>query len=432
MRLDFLHLENFKGFKRRELAFHPQLNLIVGENGTGKTSILDALAIAAGSWFLGLRGYDSRHIRQEDVRLSAFETESTVSWERQFPCVVEAKGIVQDEPLSWRRTLNGEDGRTTYSEARDLKTLAEQVQKKVRTGAPVTLPLISYYGTGRLWNVPRAQAQISTKGPPKGPRSRLAGYRNSVDPRLSVTEMVSWLARQAWLTFQEGGQETSTYRVVREALIRNVHGARALTFDAKLGEVIVRFQSGERQPFGNLSDGQRCMLAVVGDIAQKAATLNPHLNGRVLAETPGIVLIDELDLHLHPKWQRDVIEGLRETFPRLQFFCTTHSPFLIQSLRSGEELVMLDGQPTAQVADLSVEEIARGIQGVPDTSVSARYLQMKGVARHYLEELERAARAPAQQLAEYKERLAQDIAPYADNPAFQAFLEMKRAAKLGG
>jgi len=91
---------------------------------------------------------------------------------------------------------------------------------------------------------------------------------------------------------------------------------------------------------------------------------------------------------------------------------------------------MLDGQPTAQLSDLSVEEIARGIQGVSDTSVSRRYAEMKRVARDYLEMLEEAAVAPEEKLASYKQRLAEGIAPYADNPAFQAFLEMKRAAKL--
>jgi hypothetical protein len=92
---------------------------------------------------------------------------------------------------------------------------------------------------------------------------------------------------------------------------------------------------------------------------------------------------------------------------------------------------MLDGQPTARLADLSIEEIARGIQGVPDTHVSERYEEMKGVARDYLQTLEVAAKAPVEKLAAYKVQLAASIAPYADDPAFQAFLELKRAAKLG-
>lgn len=433
MRIDQLRVENFKGFTKREVTFHPEFNLVVGENGAGKTSVLDALAVAAGSWFLGLRGYDSRHIRPEDVRLAGHESEATVTWEQQFPCIVEARGSAREQRLAWRRTIDGPGGRTTYREAREIKSLAEQTEHAVRDGEKIVLPLISYYGTGRLWDVPREQSKVRepAKGGPKTQRSRLEGYRNSVDPRLSVSALVEWIAQQSWLAFQQGGRETSTFAAVREALVRNVQGARQLAFDVRLGEVIVRFDGGTEQPFMNLSDGQRCMLALVGDMAQKAASLNPHLGEQVLAETPGLVLIDELDLHLHPTWQRHVIEDLRTTFPRIQFICTTHSPFLIQSLRSGDELVMLDGQPTAQLADLSIEEIARGIQGVPDTSVSARYTEMKQVAKQYLEILEEAAKTPAEKLADYKQRLAESIAPYADNPAFQAFLEMKRAARLG-
>ena len=92
---------------------------------------------------------------------------------------------------------------------------------------------------------------------------------------------------------------------------------------------------------------------------------------------------------------------------------------------------MLDGQPTANLGQLSIETIAHGIQGVENTDTSARYETMKTVARDYLETLDQAARAPAETRAEYEARLAAAIAPYADNPAFQAFLEMKRAAKLG-
>lgn len=389
--------------------------------------MLDALSIAAGSWFLGLRGYDSRHIRPEDVRLRVVEAKSVVNWERQYPCVVETHGLVAEQHLVWKRTLQGDGGRTTYGEARTLKNLAQRLQREVREGTPVTLPLISYYGTGRLWQTPREHARVSGKPPSTKGQSRLTGYRNSVDPRLSVADLVQWVAKQAWLAFQQSGKESGPYRVMRRALVRNVHRAKEVLFDARLGEIVVHFDNGERQPFANLSDGQRCMLALVGDLAQKAATLNPHLDERALEQTPGVVLIDELDLHLHPTWQRHVIEGLRTTFPKLQFFCTTHSPFLIQSLRSGDELVMLDGQPTAHLGDQSIEQIATDIQGVPTTATSARYQEMKNVAHSYLLEL---AKTPRDR-KNLDRKLRHMIAPYADNPAFQAFLELKRAAKRG-
>jgi predicted ATP-binding protein involved in virulence len=433
MRIDSLRLTNFKGFDRRELKFHPQFNLIVGENGTGKTSVLEALSIAVGSWFLGMRAYDSRHIRPADVRLVGMDTPDGVRWEQQYPTTIGAAGELMGEAVTWSRTLASPSGRTTYVDARSVKTRAARAQAEIERGASVTLPLLSYYGTGRLWNVPRETAKVRgvEKVAGSARRSRLSAYANSVDPRLSVSELVAWIARESWRSFQKGGTDSLVFSRAREAMIRHVDRAEDVYFDAEYGEVVLRLAGGERQPFNNLSDGQRSMLALVGDLGRKAATLNPHLGGDVLGETPGVVLIDELDLHLHPKWQRRVIEDLRSTFPSLQFFATTHSPFLIQSLRSGEELVMLEGQPLSGAGNLPIEEIARGIQGVEHPEVSARYDEMRTVARHYLEVLEEVASSPADKLERYREQLAASIAPYADNPAFQAFLEMKRAAKLG-
>ena len=432
MRIDRLTIQNFKGFAAQKFAFHPEFNLLVGANGTGKTTALDALAVALGSWFLGVRGADSRHIRSEEVRLAHRGNGADSSWEKQFPCAVQAFGQVQKQKLAWKRSLNTPDGRTTYKDAEAIKKMASAADGAIRDGQEILLPLISYYGTGRLWQEPREAFQVSDplEVTDKEEQSRLAGYRNSVDPRLSVRQLTRWIARQSWITFQQRHQKSSGFTAVKQAIINCIESATDLYFDAKLGEVVIVLETGV-QPFSNLSDGQRGMLAMVGDMAQKAARLNPHLGRAVLQKTPGVVLIDELDLHLHPRWQRRVIEDLRRTFPKVQFICSSHSPFLIQSLRSGEELIMLDGQPTAELSNLSIEDIALGIQHVAATATSERYAEMKNVATHYLKTLDQAAQAPAQQLQAFKQQLADSIKPYASNPAFQAYLEMKRAAKLG-
>ncbi|MBK9168428.1 MAG: AAA family ATPase [Bryobacterales bacterium] len=436
MRVDRLTVVNFKGFTSREFQFHPEFNLLVGENGSGKTSVLDALSVAIAGWLLGFRGKpDTRHIRSHEVRLAEIRAgkKRVATWEAQYPCAIEAAGEVQGEAVMWRRALNTSGGRTTSGEARLLRNLAATSDDAVRSGREVLLPLISYYGTGRLWNVPRETAQVSSRSALArwAKQSRLAGYRNSVDPRLSVSELVGWIARQAWTAFQRGSGPPALYRAVSAAIAGCVEGAKDISYDASLGEVVVDMGVRGRQPFNNLSDGQRSMLAMVGDIAQKAIHLNPHLESDALRETPGVVLIDELDLHLHPRWQRHLIEDLRSIFPKIQFFATTHSPFLIQSLRSGEELVMLDGQPVAELGNKPIEEIARGIMGVANPQVSARYEEMTEVARHYLENLERARLTPAKKLDKLKQKLEESIAPYADNPAYQAFLRMKRVAELG-
>ncbi|MBF0625513.1 MAG: AAA family ATPase [Magnetococcales bacterium] len=428
MRIDQLTVKNFKGFKSREFSFHRQFNLIVGVNGTGKTSALDALAVAVGSWFLGVRGTDSRHIRADEVFLEHFEHETVdtegrkhpgTRWETVYPCEVSASGEVSGERIRWTRSLKGKEGRTTYVSASNIKELASQADAAVRRGENILLPLISYYGTGRLWQEPRDSFKVSNpiEVAAKDESSRFAGYWNSVDPRLSVSQLTRWIVRQSWIAYQN--RTSPVFSAVKAAIVGCVEGATDLYFDASSGDVIVKMPE-HAQPFYNLSDGQRSMLAMVGDIAQKAAKLNPHLGNAVLTATPGVVLIDELDLHLHPRWQRRIIDDLRRTFPNIQFICTTHSPFLIQSLRSGEELIVLDGQPTADLANMSVEAIAQGIMGIPNPQVSLRYEEMKGAAKQYLQTLEEARLDPADRLAEFLERLSGPLAPYADNPAFQA------------
>ena len=441
MKINRLIVKNFKGFESREFTFHSKFNLIVGVNGAGKTSVLDALGVAVGSWFLGISGAESRHIRQHEVMLGAFKHEGVdekgehhvdVQWERIYPCEVSAHGFVHGQDLSWSRTLNSSTSRTNYVKAANIKRLAVKANQSIRKGEDISLPLISYYGTGRLWQEPRDSFQVTDpmKVASKEDQSRLSGYLNSVDPRLSVNNLTRWIARQSWIAYQQKGQIPMVFRAVKDAMLSCIEEARSLDFNATHGEVIVELSTG-RLPFSLLSDGQRCVLAMVGDIALKAAKLNPHFGSSVLKETSGVVLIDELDLHLHPRWQRRIIEDLRRSFPNIQFICTTHSPFLIQSLRSGEELINLDNQSMAEMANKSIEEVAQSIQGVTDLHVSKRYEEMEGAAKRYFEILENGSAVPSDRLDAFKKQLAEELMPYADNPAFQAFLEMKRAAKMG-
>lgn len=437
MRIDELIIENFKGFENTTLRFPSSFSLIIGTNGTGKTSALEALSVAAGSWFLGIRGYErARHIRSEEVRLAARKYQGEIRFEACYPVRVSAAGLVgagnDQAHAQWSRTLASSSGRTTYGAAVNVRDAARRAEDMARQGESHTLPVISYYGTGRLWLEPRQASLVKTERRLASSRrlSRLEGYRNSIDPRLSVRDLITWIARQSWVGYQQG-KEPEVFRAVKKAVLGCVEDAENLYFDPGRGEVVVVMREHGAQPFANLSDGQRCMLALVGDIAQKAAKLNPHLGRRVLDESPGLVLIDELDLHLHPRWQRRVIEDLRRTFPQMQFICTTHSPFLVQSLRDASELVMLTGQPVNGLGNRSIDDIARDVMGVEQPQVSQRYAQATQVARDYLEELHASKATPEDKVASLSAKLADPTSPFAENPALQAFLEMERVAKLG-
>jgi predicted ATP-binding protein involved in virulence len=200
MRIDQLTLRHFKGFECQEFSFHPEFNLLVGKNGTGKTSALDALAVAIGSWFLGIKGVNTRHIFNNEVQLAPIpvalfidqqEQVTETTWEERVACEVVAQGVVQGHTVKWRRSINSPGGRTTYRYATEIKQLAAETDEAVRKGEDVELPLIVYYGTGRLWQEPKESYRIKDpeKAVSKQELSRFSGYSYSVDPRLSVKQL---------------------------------------------------------------------------------------------------------------------------------------------------------------------------------------------------------------------------------------------------
>jgi predicted ATP-binding protein involved in virulence len=370
MKITHLDLLNFKGFKKAEFEFDGHFNLIVGENGSGKSSLLDALAVAAGSFLLGVRGYDSRHIREEEVRAESSSQGERPIPLRQYPVEVKAKGIVFDPdtltgewPLEWKREISGEKGETKYLGAKALKQRAEKLIQSVQADKVVSLPVIAHYGAGRLW-VPTRDLQGENIKPSalKNP-ARLDAYTFCIDPRIKFVEIFNWLANEKY-TALEQGYENEIFKVAKNAMSRCVKGCSFLDYSVKEKDLFVAFDGKDRLPFSMLSDGQRAMLSMVADIAIKAAILNPHHKEVVLWETSGVVLIDEIDLHLHPKWQRQVVANLKEIFPKIQFFASTHSPQVIGETPIDQIIVLRqDGswfKPKASLG-LNSNEVLRDI-----------------------------------------------------------------------
>lgn len=344
MRVHDLAIDNFNGFARRTFIFNAGFNLLVGDNGTGKTSLLDALAVSIGSWFLGLRGYESsRGIDPDEVRVAVHPHGDMFTFEKQFPARITCSGVVMGRQIRWTRELHREGGRTTTRDAKAIVEAAREAERCVRAGQLVTLPLICAYGTERLWFEKGHRAPTSEKSAGRKP-SRFDGYRDCFNFTIQESDLINWIRDEAVVSGQLK-KDTVALSVVKAAVARCVEGAASLYYDARYKDVVVVGPQSEYQLFRNLSDGHRIMLTLIGDLASRAVKLNPHLAEAVLRETPGVVLIDELDLHLHPKWQRRVIGDLKATFPALQFIATSHSPQLIGEARP-EELMLLDESGT--------------------------------------------------------------------------------------
>jgi predicted ATP-binding protein involved in virulence len=347
VRIDGLTLKNFNGFEFLEIGFDPQFNLLVGDNATGKTSVLDALATALHCWVYGIGGDQSAWgIDEGHVRLVAHRFQDSFFFEKQFPCRIEARGLLVGQELCWARELNHNGGRTTTAEARNLTSAAAEAARKVRSGEEVTLPLICSYGTERLWFEQRSRKGAKEKEPANPLPSRLDGYRDCNEFEIQETALIDWI-RAEFSAGEQRGKETIAFRAMRSAILGCVEGATSLYYDRRYKDVVVTMDGAGEQVFGNLSDGYRIMLTLLGDLAKRATTLNPQFGDDVLVRTPGVVLIDELDLHLHPKWQRRVIHDLKRTFPAVQFVATTHSPQLIGEAQPQEIRVITREGATA-------------------------------------------------------------------------------------
>ena len=431
MQIDRLKLQNFKGFSDLDQGLNRRFTLIVGNNGVGKSSMLDALSVAFGSFLLGIPAVTARHIHQSEVREIELEFDGTPEFNKVYPVVVEAEGRLA-HPVSgdvravrWKRALSRENGRNTIKDARTLSSVAEEAYQAVTDRANPTLPLLSYYGTGRLWDVPK------NSGTRKRP-SRFDAYRNSHAPRVSSADLLDWLRRERLKELETEG--SSPLLVAwRHAVEACFDESVEVTYSPSRERLEVRFTGrGQTVAYDNLSHGQRNVLSMVGDIAFKAIILNPHLGAGAVSAVQGIVLIDEIDLHLHPRWQRIIVPALLEAFPKLQFVATTHSPFIIQSLSDGVLLDLNKMELDERVHNLPLREIVEDVQDVETCDRSAPYMRRMRGAQNYLGLVEKLAT-----LTDPEERMRLELEldgmeEQIQDPGLEAMLKIKRLARSTG
>ncbi len=436
MKIQKLHLHNFKKFSEYTFQFHPHFTVLIGDNATGKTSILDALSIMLSTYVLRFNVNSGRPgMKKEEVRVKIFETEDIVTVEPQTGAFVAAEAILHNTIVVWKRKPYDRTGA-----AKELTAIAEQDDAARRKGDDVDLPVLLYYGTGRLWDAHR-------KVPVGKPDSRVVGYRNCLDPRSDQDLFEKWF-KQLELSALQKKKTIGVLESVRGVVRKCIPGAQNFSFDVAHDALMIEFQNGEYRLFNTMSDGFRNMVAMVADIAHRAARLNPHHGAEAARKATGTVLIDEIDLHLHPKWQRRVVDDLKAAFPNIQFIATTHSPFIIQSLSPGEllDLATVDEKrdppmeytgmawpgPGNEYSNRSTEDIVEEIMEVKIPQRSKRYQEMYETAKQYYAILQESSFAELPKKERLKKKLDELSAPFSDNVGYHAFLEMERlAAGLG-
>ncbi len=366
MKLDRLVLENFRCFEKLELDLHPNMTVLVAENGQGKSTLLDAVRISLWPYVhnfdLASSGFNdpANAIGIDDVRLLKKNAGDMV---RQLPCKISAIGNYGNGFRTWVRFRESEK-KGTKTKGDDSTKLMEswvtEVQARVRSASSASenLPMLGYYGTGRLWSHKKMTAAKKGKKD-NDPFMRLFAYRDCLDPASSYSHFKEWftwifesyrenqikqLERNSFIDVES--EEKQAIQVVQQAtdsFLRATTGWHSLEYSVSNEKSLVlsHDQQGTMK-VELLSDGIRSMLAMVGDIAYRCIKLNPHFGIEAAKKTTGVVLVDEVDMHLHPRWQQLILGQLREAFPCLQFIVTTHSPQVLSSV-SSESIRIISG-----------------------------------------------------------------------------------------
>lgn len=335
MRIKQLELKNFRCFENILTDLHPKMNVMVGINGTGKTAILEAMRVFVGAVFCELDKVENKisspSITDDDVRLHNLERQYSVKIEGKVEI---DKELLSESTIEWNRILERYRGKTKSLNGKKVKNLSKSIQSIIREGKDIAVPIIAYYSTDR-YKKEKRNTGLEADG------SRLRGYYNALDSTTNIWFFLNIIKTETLWELQENKQSV-ILSMVRKVITSCVPDCKELKYDVKQDKLIITQTNGEKVPFTSLSDGVRNVLSMVMELALRCYLLNPALGEDAPSKTPGVVLIDEIDLHLHPEWQLHILKDLTTVFGQIQFIVSTHAPMVLSSLKEGEIFSIAD------------------------------------------------------------------------------------------
>ena len=427
MRINSIRLHNFRNIEDTSFDFLDQVALIIGNNDKGKSSLLEGVRLAISTFMLGLDEPARYHIQEEDVR----RVELAKRFVPQKNTFFEVQGIVSGKVIKWKRTLARENGRTDYKDATSMIDIATNSNNQINVEGKdgIDLPVLWYFGTGRLWSKNRI-IRFKKKN------SKLKyGYEGSLAINNGRLAALAWIKANYYLGLKNGKDENSMLLdSVLESISICIPNLTNLEWDLDYDDLAGQYKQDDGATtyitLNYLIDGLRSMTAMVAEIAYRCAVLNDHLVRNAVKQSKGVVLIDEIDMHIHPNWQKKVIGNLKVAFPNIQFILTSQSPFIVQSV-SDKELINLETAIATNPNTLGLEIGAKDIMGV-ESSHSDYYQSYCEKATKYLSLLSNIKEdEKSSTIAKVKKELAQIETDFQADPAYAAFLKLNLLAKLG-
>lgn len=332
LRVRKLHVKGYRGIDELELELPEHgPTVLAGLNGAGKSTMLEALAIGL-SWLLARLASPEgrgRSIPDRDIRNGARH------------CVIRMHATVDGRPIEWSVAASRKGARDRpRPELDELSAATRAVQAGLERDPSRPLPIAVMYA------VNRAVLDVPQRIRKRHDFSRFSAHQGALvhGGTRDFRVFFEWFRDREDLEnerrIKEPEHRDSQLVAVRQAIETLLEDVSNLRVRRNPQRMIVD-KPGEQLVVDQLSDGEKCLLAAVGDLARRLAIANPE------STTPlhehGVVLIDEVDLHLHPKWQRSVIPDLERTFPNCQLVVTTHSPQVLSHVK-GETIRLGRGE----------------------------------------------------------------------------------------
>lgn len=331
MKIRSLQVTNFRCFKSLTVEFDEQLTVLVANNGMGKTAILEALANGLGVFLSSLPNVPGRNPKETDFRVCDDGTKPPYMRIR----------LETTDGIAWDRTERRDRTISTLKyipEGLGYKPIAQYARDISVFGGK--FPLIAYYGTGRaVFDTP------STRRGFKNGEFLSDVYRGASDAKTNFYRFFEYfyfledIERREKEARRDWDYRLSRLEIIREAIARMMPGFSNPHSKLRPLRFLIEWHHDNRQQtlrIDQLSDGFRTTLAMAMDIASRLAilaALNRKNTTHEALNAEGIVLIDEIDLHLHPEWQQRILPDLMRTFPNIQFIVTTHSPQVLSTVR---------------------------------------------------------------------------------------------------
>lgn len=359
MKIKSLTLTNYRGIQSLGLEFHENLNVFFGVNGAGKSTVLDAIAIML-SWAVSRirhSGTAGRPILETEI------TNGKSFSSIEFFC---GNGI---QKIEWKlvKSRKGHGFQEEKSNLTSLNEFTKQLQSKIAENEDkVNLPLFIYYP------VNRAVLDIPLRIREKHRFLLLAAYEDALTSGANFRTFFEWFREREDLENENRKYRDALIKpegfkfpdpqleAVREALNQFLPEFKNLTVRRNPLRMEVE-KNGSRLTVNQLSDGEKCLIAMIGDLARRIAIANPATEKPLKGDA--IILIDEIDLHLHPKWQRMVVPKLLEVFPNCQFVISTHSPHVLTHVQP-DNLYLLKQTDLGIMAERPVESYGKNVDRI--------------------------------------------------------------------